>query len=127
MPVVQIGGEIQLAPAHNNSETFEYVVRLAGYATSLATNIITLGVTNAVSSVAGIITTGSGSVTIKLAGVPGYAYLVQRASNLNGPWTDLDGSNSTPDSRHVAPASVVWTFTDTAPTNPAYYRLRQNN
>ena len=127
VPVVQIGGEIQLAPAHNNPETFEYVVRLAGYATSLATNIITLGVTNAVSSVAGIITTGSGSVTIKLAGVPGYAYLIQRASNLNGPWTDLDGSNSTPDSRHVAPASVVWTFTDTAPTNPAYYRLRQNN
>ena len=120
------GGLILIAPTHNLPETFPYVVQLAGYPSSLATNTITLLVTNAVSRVNGVVANGS-SATISFAGVPGYQYLVQRASSVSGPWTDLDGSGGTPDSRQTAPSNGTWTFTDSSPPNPSFYRGRQNN
>lgn len=115
------GGLILLAPTNNFSETFQYVVQLTDHPSSLATNIITLSVTNAVSRINGITSSGS-SVTIKLAGVPGYIYVVERTSDVsNGPWTVIPGSETN------APSTGLWTFTDLFPPNPSFYRTRQNN
>jgi len=36
-------------------------------------------------------------------------------------------SNGTLDSRIIAPATGVWTFTEIPPTSPVFYRSRQNN
>jgi hypothetical protein len=116
-PVVA-GGLIQLAPLHNFSETFPYVVRLTGHPTSLATNDLTLVVTNAVGSVRSITSSG-GMVTLSFAGVPGYKYAVERASEVTGPWTQVQAV--------TAPSAGVWTFSETPPGSPTYYRSRQDN
>ena len=116
------GGLILLAPSHNLSETYRYEVKLTGYETSLATNFITLSVTNAFSAVNSISNNvANGTVTITFAGVPNFKYVVERSSDLSA-WEPVQTK--------TAPAGGVWTFTDgpdPAPPNPAFYRLRQNN
>jgi hypothetical protein len=114
------GGVIYLAPIHNLAETFQYVAQLTGYATSLATNTITLSVTNAVSAVNSVSSTGDG-VAITFAGIPGYNYVVERSSSVS------DWSSATVVQTLQAPSAGVWTFTDSSPPNPSFYRLRQNN
>jgi len=119
-PPVISSGLILLATSNNLSETFQYVVQISNYATSLATNTITLSVTNAVGT--GSISTSGGSVAIRFFGVPTFNYIVQRASSVNGPWSDVSGSGQ------AAPTSGTWTWTDPSPPgSAAYYRLRQNN
>jgi hypothetical protein len=120
------GSEILFAPAGNTNSILDYTVADSSSPTLRATNTITVSVTNAFSSVT-ISFTGS-SLTITNAGIPGYKYVLQRATaGANGPWTDLDGAGGTPDSRQTAPSAGLWTFTDSSPPSPSYYRLRQNN
>lgn len=62
----------------------------------------------------------SGIPTIVFAGIPGYAYDVQRTTNLTPPavWTTLWTTN--------APTNGLFHFTDAAPpTNSAFYRSAQ--
>jgi hypothetical protein len=122
---------IDFAPTNNLPESFTYVITdtqvyRPGDTILTATNWITVNVTNAISLVRQITNSGS-SVVITFAGVPGYKYVVERATILTGPWTTLDGSNGTLDSRIIAPATGVWTFTEIPPTSPVFYRSRQNN
>ena len=66
------------------------------------------------------ITVTSGIPTIIFAGIPNYAYDVQRTTNLEPPvtWTTLWTTN--------APTNGLFRFTDlTAPTNTAFYRTAQ--
>jgi len=81
---------------------------------------ITVLVTNAVSSANSIYST-NGIVTIRFAGIPGYAYAVERSSDLAN-WEILQAI--------IAPPTGLWIFTDgpdPAPPSPSFYRLRQNN
>jgi uncharacterized repeat protein (TIGR01451 family) len=114
---------IVFAPTNNFPESFSYVVRdlrayRPGDTIRLATNWITIGITNAVGTVQSISTSGS-AVTLRLAGVPGYAYDVERAASPIGPWTAILTTN--------APRRGVWEFVDPSPPSPsAYYRLKQH-
>jgi len=122
---------IDFAPTNNLPESFTYVITdtqvyRPGDTVLTATNWITVNVTNAISLVRQVTSSGS-SVVITFAGVPGYKYVVERATNLAGPWTTMDGSNGTPDSQIIAPATGVWIFTEIPPGSPAFYRSRQNN
>jgi hypothetical protein len=119
---VQIsGGYILFAPAGNTNSTLNYTVVDSSSPTLTASSTITVTVTNAFSSANSISSTGS-SVTITFAGTPGYNYVVERTSDtINGPWTVVTGSATN------APSAGLWTFTDSSPPNPSYYRLRQNN
>jgi hypothetical protein len=122
---------IDFAPTNNFPESFTYVITdtqvyRPGDTVLTATNWITVNVTNAISLVRQVTSSGS-SVVITFAGVPGYKYVVERAANLAGPWTTLDGANGTVDSQIIAPATGVWTFTEIPPSSPAFYRSRQNN
>jgi len=59
---------------------------------------------------------GEGGVTITFAGIPGFPYTVQRASDPGGPWIGMHSTN--------APPAGVFTYTDLSPPPiSAYYRL----
>jgi hypothetical protein len=122
------GSYILFAPAGNTNTILSYTVVDSTTPTPLtASSTITVTVTNAFGLVNSI-SSGGNSVTLTFAGIPTYKYVVQRSPNSgSGPWTDLDGTGGTPDSRTNAPTAGVWTFTDPSPTNPSFYRLRQNN
>ena len=114
---------ILFSPTNNFAESFAYVVRdtrayRAGDTVRTATNWITINVTNAVSAAQSISTSGSG-IVLRLAGVPGFAYAVERATNVSGPWTVLITTN--------APAGGVWQVTDPNPPSPTgFYRTKQH-
>ena len=119
-PPIINSGLILLATSNNATETFQYVVKLTGYDASLATNTITLSVTNAVGYARSITSSGN-AVTISFAGVPGFQYVVERSSSVT------DWSAATIVQTKTVPETGVWTFSETPPGNPAFYRLRQNN
>jgi uncharacterized repeat protein (TIGR01451 family) len=110
-------------PSNNLPESFAYAVHdvrayRPGDTVRTATNWVTIAVTNAVSSVTSLVSSG-GSATLQFAGVPGYAYDVQRASSLTGPWTVILTTN--------APPHGLWIYTDPSPPQPtAFYRLQQH-
>jgi hypothetical protein len=53
--------------------------------------------------------------SISYAVAPGYAYRVQRATNLNGPWTDIGTL--------IGPETGVSVFIDTnSPATQSFYR-----
>jgi hypothetical protein len=81
---------------------------------------ITVTVTNAVSAASAISFTGNG-VAITFAGIPSFNYVVERSGSASD-WTDATTVQTL-----TTPAGGVWTFTDPAPPNPSFYRLRQNN
>ena len=85
-----------------------------------ASSTITVMVTNAVGS-ARSATSGGDGVTITFAGIPGYAYAVERSSSVSD-WSGAITVQTT-----NTPKAGVWTFTEAPPFSPAYYRLRQNN
>jgi hypothetical protein len=119
---VQISGSfILFAPAGNATRILDYTVADSTSPTPLtASSTITVSVTNAVSSANAISSTGN-SVTITFAGIPGYSYAVERSSSVS------DWSSATTVQTTNAPTGGVWTFTDSSPPNPSYYRTRQNN
>jgi uncharacterized repeat protein (TIGR01451 family) len=115
---------VLFGPSNNLSESFLYA---ASDGTVAITNWINVVVTNATSSVNSISSSNGESLTLRFAGVPGYVYVVERATSVSGPWTALDGTSGTPDSRTNAPADGLWSFTDASPPSPSFYRTRQNN
>lgn len=112
---------ILFAPTNNFSESFYYVIRdlrnyRPGDTMQTATNWLTVIVTNAIGR-AESITPGAGGMTIKFAGVPGYAYDVERSTNLTA-WIVLLTTN--------APPNGLWQYMDADPPLPqAYYRIKQ--
>jgi hypothetical protein len=61
----------------------------------------------------GLCLAGFGSISFAVA--PGYTYQVQRATNLNGPWTNVGTL--------VGPETGVSVFIDTnSPTSQSFYR-----
>ena len=112
------GNYIMFAPSAQIESSFTYSVADASATPLTSSALCTVSVTNAVSG-AKTITSSGNSVTITFAGYPGYNYIVERTSNLQGSWTVVD--------TRAAPAGGVWTITETPPYSPAYYRSRQNN
>ena len=113
---------ILFPPTNNLAETFPYRIRdnrvyRPGDTVRLATNWITVSLTNAVGLVVPVSSSG-GSLTLSFAGIPGYAYDVERSTNLTV-WTAVLTTN--------APTRGVWLYTDSNPPQPsAYYRMRQH-
>ncbi|PYI80003.1 MAG: hypothetical protein DME26_22455, partial [Verrucomicrobia bacterium] len=117
------GGYVIYAPTNNLSESFIYVISDAhayrpADTVRMATNWLTITVTNAL-GIAQSISTGGASVTVRFAGIPGYKYDVERTTDLaSGAWTVLLTTN--------APAAGVWIYVDTSPPpGGAFYRTRQ--
>lgn len=115
---------IWFAPVNNLPESFTYAVRdnrtyRPGDTVYVATNWITVVVTNAVGYAQAISGINGNDVTVKFAGVPGYAYDVERATNVAGPWSVVATTN--------APSAGVWIYTDSSPPQPsAFYRTAQH-
>ena len=115
---------IWFAPVNNVSESFQYYVRdnrtyRPGDTMYVASNWITVVVTNAVGYAQSILGASGNGVTVRFAGVPGYAYDVQRATNVSGPWFAIATTN--------APPNGVWIYNDSNPPQPsAYYRTAQH-
>lgn len=60
------------------------------------------------------------AVVIQFAAVPGWGYTVQRASDISGPWVNIDSI--------TAPVGGVFLFIDNDPPSPmAFYRLSRSN
>jgi autotransporter-associated beta strand protein len=117
------GGMILVAPTHNATETYQYVVQLTGYATSLATNTLTLSVTNAVGAQRPIINTSGGALTVTFFGIPGFIYKVQKTTSLSpADWVNF-ATSQTADST-TGKLEVTDTVANEA---SAYYRLVQDN
>ena len=115
---------ILFAPANNMPETFNYVIcdlrnYRSGDTVQMATNSLTVSVTNAVGRAQTISVSGP-NVKVRFAGVPGYAYDVERTTNVTaGTWVVLLTTN--------APAHGVWEYLDTNPPLPgAFYRTKQH-
>jgi hypothetical protein len=122
--IVTNSTQIFFAPTNNFPESFSYIIRdlrayRPGDTVRTATNWFSVSVTNATSS-ARSISSGGSAVTVRLAGVPGYAYDVERTTNVvTGPWIVLLTTN--------APAGGIWRYVDNNPPSPAaYYRTRQH-
>ena len=116
---------IILTPTNNLNESFSYVVNDDIYPSLMATNLITISVTNAVGQATGniIANLAAGSITTTWAGVVGDNYVVQRATNMPATtWTDIWPTNNVP-----GVFSFTDTFSDLGHVPPqAYYRLRSN-
>jgi hypothetical protein len=100
-------------PINNNNDSFTYTVsdgRGGSDDGTITVNVVAVG---------GQARTGEpsgGGMTLHFAGIPGYTYLVQRATDVDGPWITLD--------TRVAPANGLFDFTDPDPPEPtAFYRL----
>jgi len=114
---------ILFAPSNNVTESFSFVVRDArtyrpGDTVFLATNQITIQAIKVAGYAQSIASTGSG-IIVHFAGIPGYAYDVERADNVGGPWSVIFTTN--------APANGLWIYTDNSPPTPsAFYRTKQH-
>jgi uncharacterized repeat protein (TIGR01451 family) len=115
---------IYFSPTNNLSESFQYVIRdlrsyRLGDTVQMATNLVTVSVTNAVGQARSISASGP-NIRIQFAGVPGFAYDVERTTNIaSGVWIVLQTTN--------APAHGVWEFLDANPPMPAaFYRIKQH-
>ncbi|MFM2082421.1 MAG: hypothetical protein RL380_1112, partial [Verrucomicrobiota bacterium] len=103
--------------AANVADQFTYTVSdgHGGTATGMANlSVITVTGTNSVLSLQ-VGVPGSGTNTLTFAGVPGYSYVVQYATNVTGPWQ--------PFSTNTAATNGLWTAIDRNATNATrFYR-----
>lgn len=84
-----------------------------------ATGTLTVSVVATPGGQAQQISVSGGAVTVRMAGIPGYAYVVLRATDVN--FTQ----NVTPVLTTNAPAHGLFWYTDPAPPSPtAYYRMQ---
>jgi len=109
--------------ADNAADSFEYVVLdsrfyRAGDSKRYATNTITIQVADPFTPIT-IGTNGGGGLTLGFYGIPGYAYILQRSSNLVV-WADLLTNTALAN----GPNAGLLQFTDTPPHPPAFYRAR---
>jgi len=105
------------AAGNNHSDSFRYTVA-DGHGGS-ATGTLTVSVVATPGGQAQQISVSGGAVTVRMAGIPGYAYVVLRATDVN--FTQ----NVTPVLTTNAPAHGLFWYTDPAPPSPtAYYRMQ---
>jgi hypothetical protein len=119
------GPYIVVAPTNNIPEAFIYVVQdardyRAGDTIRMATNWITISVTNAVGIAQSISIVNGQNVSVRFAGVPGYSYDVERTTDLMDPnWVVVGTTN--------VPPNGVWFYEDTnPPAGAAFYRTKQH-
>lgn len=110
-----ISTHILYNPVNVSNDSFTYTISDGQGGT--ATGTITVQVVNP-GGLIQTITSMGGSVTIHFAGIPGYAYDIQRAPALGGPWTTL--------ATQTAPANGLFSHMETPPGLPSFYRLRQH-
>ena len=116
--VVSAGGNVTYTPLTNFVGTDSFTYSIADARGGVATATVTVTVSSGASQ-AQDIAYSPGGVTVKFAGVPGWSYNVQRATNSAGPWTVVHTTN--------APATGLFTYTDNYPPDPTgYYRLAKN-
>jgi autotransporter-associated beta strand protein len=116
---------IILGPTNNNLTTYvqgeviQYVVEDTLFPTAayMATNYLTIVVTNAVGQTTGQISTTGATVTLSWAGIPGTTNVTERSTDLTT-WTPIF--------TNVVPPAGLFTNIDTSPPQPnAYYELQQ--
>jgi type VI secretion system Hcp family effector len=106
---------IYYLPASDQADAFSYTVEngLGGRATgTINVRVLPPG------GLAQNITSAGGTVTLNFAGIPGFVYDVQYASDLSGNWTTV--------TTVTAPSDGLFTFTEPNRSNPAFYRLLQH-
>lgn len=108
------GPFILYAPVNNNNDSFTYTIQDALGRT--ATGHVIIQVVNAASRVTAIHSL-AGVVTLQFFGVPSYQYQVQRSGFVNGPWTTIKTLS--------AGADGAFSYAETPPHAPAFYRLYQ--
>jgi hypothetical protein len=114
-------------PTNNNSDTFTYNLSDGHGGTATGTVFVNMAGSQPGGS-SGSISVSEGVATVKMFGIPGFQYDVQRATSLNGPWTTLTSApplNATPP--FTAPADGSFSFTDNfsdlgGASGSAYYR-----
>lgn len=110
---------ILYALAADNSDSFPYTISDGQGGTTTGT--ITVQVVNP-GGLAQSITPGiGGSVTVNFAGIPGFTYDVQRATDPGGPWATVN--------TQIAPPHGLFSYTNSPPPPlppTAYYRLQQH-
>jgi hypothetical protein len=115
---VMVGGGFVLYYNTNAvADEFSYAVSDGFGGTNSAT--VTINVDNTpLFGQSQVVSTGGGTATLNLAGIPGYSYSVSRSTNLVD-WSAIWTTN--------APAGGLFEFIDTsAPSPSAYYRLQYN-
>jgi len=122
------GGYIQYSPANNSTNLDYFTYTVTDGLGGTATGTIFVSVVPATGKNSGAITVSTGVAklpTVTFAGIPGYMYVVQRATNLTPPiaWVNI--------STNTAPASGLMTNTDgfaglSIPPYPtsAFYRMQ---
>lgn len=85
-----------------------------------ASSTITASLANAVSSANATSSSGGSGVTITFAGIPGWKYAVERSSS------STDWSGATTVQEVTVGSSGLWTYTESSPPSPSFYRSRQN-
>ena len=104
--------------AANVNDQFTYTISNGDCGTIVG--YVNITVTNGLGVV--IVPTATGTeVTLTFYGIPGHKYIVQRSANLVD-WVDASGELTAPSS---PPNIGLVQYTETPPTNPAYYRIRQ--
>jgi hypothetical protein len=114
-------------PTNNNSDTFTYNLSDGHGGTATGTVFVNMAGSQP-GGTSGSISVSEGVATVKMFGIPGFQYDVQRATSLNGPWTTLTSApplNATPP--FTATADGSFSFTDNfndlgGPPGSAYYR-----
>ena len=105
-----------IANSASNGDTFSYMIT-NGFGLS-ATGVVTVLVVTP-GGVLQSVSYTNGAAIVNAAGIPLFQYNVLRATNVNGPWTNL--------ATVTAPTNGVFTYTDSpAPSTNAYYELQQH-
>ena len=112
--VLVSGSYILYLPSANADDSISYTISDGRGGTAMGTISIVVVPT---SGVIQEMIPGPVGVSLRFAGIPGYAYEIQRATNPEGPWTSIHSTN--------APPAGVFTFLDPNPPQPSgFYRLR---
>ena len=116
---VSIGGKyIYYSDTNLVGDQFTYVISDGQGGTGIGTvNLLSSNGTvntNRTLNITGLTPNGDGSVTIHFAGIPGYTYWVQAATNVAQPLWETISTN-------IAGTNGLWNYTD---TNAANYSLR---
>jgi hypothetical protein len=101
------------------TDSFDYTVVNSSGCTTTAALGLTVAAPPGV-QIIDLVVSGN-SASIKFFGVPGVEYDIQRATNVNGPWTVINGAPLTPGTD----GSVTYTD-NSAPNGQAYYRTIQH-
>jgi hypothetical protein len=116
--VTMAGGLIAYTPPDNflGSDSFTYTL-FDGAASAQGTVPVTVATSNPPSSNSVSIVSLSGKVLIEFLGIPGQVYVMQSATSVPGPWTDLSGPLT-------AGTTGLIIYTDTNPQRIKFYRMR---